>query len=453
MKWLKWGGLVLGVIILILAVVPFFVSLDGTIPRIEKEISARIKEPVKIGGLRAVGLPLPHVTATGITVGKTGDIQVGEVTITPQLMSLLGATKVIRSIDIENLVVTQKAIDRIAALTQSDAKPGAPAEPPAIRVESIRLDGAVVKLEKASFGPFDARLSLDGGGNLETALLATRDGKLRARVKPEGGRYLIDANARDWRLPVGAAILFDELTVKGVATPQEATFSEVRAKLYGGAVAGNVHLAWQKGIQLKGAAEVSQVEIGSLLQALDKPRSMSGRLNAKPEFSADAPNMDQIADTLRLETPFDIQSGVLHGVDISKAAASLINKDAGKGGETRFDKLSGHLAMDQGTRQLTQLNIASGSLSADGYVTISPKDALSGRLNTNLKAVTVATGAVPLTVAGTLEHPLVYPSGGTVAGAAAGTAVLGPGVGTAVGARVGKWTEELFGKKEEKKKK
>jgi outer membrane protein with glycine zipper len=86
-------------------------------------------------------------------------------------------------------------------------------------------------------------------------------------------------------------------------------------------------------------------------------------------------------------------------------------------------------------------------------VTISPKDALSGRLNTNLKAVTVATGAVPLTVAGTLEHPLVYPSGGTVAGAAAGTAVLGPGVGTAVGARVGRWTEELFGKKEEKKKK
>jgi uncharacterized protein involved in outer membrane biogenesis len=453
MKWLRWGGLVLGVIILILAVVPFLISFDDAIPRVEREISARIKEPVKIAGLRAGGLPLPHVTVTGITVGRTGDIQVGEVTITPQLMSLLGATKVIRSIDIENLVVTQKAIDRIAALTQSDAKPGAPPEPPAIRVESIRLDGAVVKLEKASFGPFDARLSLDGGGNLETALLATRDGKLRARVKPEGGRYLIDADARDWRLPVGAAILFDELTVKGVATPQEATFSEVRAKLYGGAVAGNVHLTWQKGIQLKGAADVSQVEIGSLLQALDKPRSMSGRLNARPEFSADAPNMDQIADTLRLETPFDIQNGVLHGVDISKAAASLINKDAGKGGETRFDKLSGHLAMDQGTRQLTQLNIASGSLSADGYVTISPKDALSGRLNTNLKAVTVATGAVPLTVAGTLEHPLVYPSGGTVAGAAAGTAVLGPGVGTAVGARVGKWTEELFGKKEEKKKK
>src|SRR5262245_6391750 len=453
MKWLKWGGGALGVIILILAVVPFFISLNDYIPRIESEISARIMEPVKIGGLRAGGLPLPHITVTGIAVGRTGDIQVGEVTITPKLTSLLDATKVIRSIEIEKLVVTQKAIDKIAALTPSGAQPGAPAEPPVVRVESIRLDGAVIKLEKASFGPFDARLSLNDVGNLDNALLNTRDGKLKVRVKPESDHYLIDARGRDWQLPVGAAILFDELTVKGVATTRDATFSEVGARLYGGTVGGNVHLAWQKGMQLKGAAEMSQVEIGSLLQALGKPKNMSGRLSANPQFSADAPGADQIVDALRLDTSFDMQSGVLHGVDISKAALTLINKEAGKGGETHFDKLSGHLAMDHGTRRLTQLNIASGALSADGHVTISPKDALSGRINANIKAVTLATGAVPLNVAGTLEAPWLYPSGGTVAGAAAGTAVLGPGIGTAVGARVGQWTEGLFGKKEEKKEK
>jgi len=36
-----------------------------------------------------------------------------------------------------------------------------------------------------------------------------------------------------------------------------------------------------------------------------------------------------------------------------------------------------------------------------------------------------------------------------MAGAAAGTAVLGPVFGTAVGARVGQWVEGLFGKKSE----
>jgi hypothetical protein len=38
-----------------------------------------------------------------------------------------------------------------------------------------------------------------------------------------------------------------------------------------------------------------------------------------------------------------------------------------------------------------------------------------------------------------------------MAGAAAGTAVLGPGLGTALGAKVGQWAESLFGKKEDKK--
>ncbi len=68
MKWLKWTGIAFGVIVLILAVVPLFISLDDFIPTIEKEVSARLKEPVKVGSLRAGGLPLPHVTAGGITV-------------------------------------------------------------------------------------------------------------------------------------------------------------------------------------------------------------------------------------------------------------------------------------------------------------------------------------------------------------------------------------------------
>ena len=101
MKWLKRSGLVLGVIVLILAAVPFLISLDDYIPQIEKEISARLKEPVKISGLRVAALPLPHATVDGITVGKTGEIKVGKVTVTPDLWSLLGPTKVIKSIEIE----------------------------------------------------------------------------------------------------------------------------------------------------------------------------------------------------------------------------------------------------------------------------------------------------------------------------------------------------------------
>ena len=176
---------------------------------------------------------------------------------------------------------------------------------------------------------------------------------------------------------------------------------------------------------------------------------VSGQLTAKPHFSASALSADQLVNALRLETVFSVQNGVLHGVDIQKAATNL-TKQGATGGETRFNQLSGHLDMAHGGYQFTQLKIASGALAADGNVNISPKKALSGRLNAQIKALGTSAN-VPLNVAGTIDAPLLYPTGGTITGAAIGTAILGPGLGTSVGAKVGGWAENLFGKKEEKK--
>jgi len=67
------------------------------------------------------------------------------------------------------------------------------------------------------------------------------------------------------------------------------------------------------------------------------------------------------------------------------------------------------------------------------------------RLAVLLGVIILILAVVPFFI--TFESPLLYPTGGTVAG----TAVLGPGVGTAVGARIGQWFENLFGKKEEEK--
>ena len=448
MKWLKRIGIVLGVIILILVGIPFFISLNDYIPQIEKEVSARLKEPVTIKSLRAAALPLPHLTVDGITIGKTEDIKVGKVTVTPDLLSLLGSTKVIKTIEINSLVLTQKAIDRIPVWAQSDAKGGTP-RPAAVRVESIRLDDAMIKLDKASFGPFDARVRLNDKGEPEDASIATQDGKLKAVVKPDKSNYLIDATAKSWKLPVGPALLFDELAINGVATLNDASFSQVSARLYGGTVNGKASVGWQKGLHLKGNLDVSQVELKSLVPLLAPGKHMSGKLNAKPVFSANAAAAAQVMGALRLEAPFNVHNGVLYGVDIQKAATNLIKKES-SGGETRFDELSGHLVMERSAYRFTKLKISSGVLAADGNVNISSGKELSGRLNAQVKAMGGSAG-VPLNVSGTLDSPLLFPTGAAIAGAAAGTAILGPGLGTSVGAKVGSWTEGLFGKKEEKK--
>ena len=268
MKWLKRIGIAFGVLVLILVAVPFFISVNDYIPQIEEAASERLKDPVKIEKLRLAFLPLPHLTIDGITVGKTQDLTLGKVTVTPDLWSLLGSPKVIRSIAIDKLVLTQAGLDKIPVWM----KPDKPDEPAAVRVESIKLDDALLKLAKTTFGPFDARLSMNGEGALEDALLESRDGKLKAVIKPQGKeKYLIDAAAKSWKLPVGPVILFDELNIKGVATTAEANLNEVRAKIYGGTVAGKTTIGYKKGMQIKGSLDVNQVEIGSLLQAPPRP--------------------------------------------------------------------------------------------------------------------------------------------------------------------------------------
>src|SRR5258706_6482012 len=129
MKWLKRASIVFAVLLAIAAAVPFFVSLDDLIPRIEREASAKLKEPVTIKSLKFGMLPVPHITVDGITVGKTEDIKLGTVIVTPAVLSLMSTPKVIRSIELKSLVLTQKAIDKIPVWSKSDGT-----APPPVRI-------------------------------------------------------------------------------------------------------------------------------------------------------------------------------------------------------------------------------------------------------------------------------------------------------------------------------
>jgi len=444
MKWLKVGGLILTGGVLLLAVAPFFISLNDYVLLIEREVSGTLREPVKVAGLRAGGLPLPHVTVDGISIGHHGDVTAAHVTITPDLWSLLGPNKVIRSIRIEKLVVTQRAVKKIPSWITSKKGPAGKAGSVTVRVKRIDIDSALLTLEHVVFGPFDGRLTLNDDNSLDAAWVVTTDGKLRAAMKPEGSRYRVEANATDWTLPVKpAALHFDELMIQGFATAVDVNFDSVQGKLYGGRLAGRTKVSWQKGVHLKGNATINQVEVRPLLQALNRPPRMSGKLNAKPVFYANAVSGGQLLKALHLETSFDVQDGVLRGVDIEKSATSIF-RDKSPSPETRFDEMSGHLILDRGTRHFTKLKIAAGSLSANGRVTVSPEDELSGRINTNIDSGKLAVASMPLNVSGTVDSPVLLPPAGVAAGAAVGTAILGP-AGTAIGTAIGAKLEQLFG--------
>jgi uncharacterized protein involved in outer membrane biogenesis len=399
MKWLKSAAALLAVLVAIAAVVPFFVTLNDYIPALEKEISARIGEPVSIDDLHASLLPVPHARVNGITIGAAEEVQVGKVTLTPDLWSLLRSDKVIRSVEFEDVTLTQKALAGLAALSQGDRGTGQ------FRVERVRLANAIVKLERSTFGPFDVDVRVNGPGQQGLVTLKTRDGALEAQATPQAEHFALEIKARKWTPPIGPAFVFDELIAKGTAQSKVAELSSVQASLYGGRASGSVTIAWEKGVSIKGALELKHVELQQPVALLSPKTRLSGKLDAKPVFSSHAPTTAELDDALHIESPFTVHDGVLHGFYLISAAATLGKQT--RGGETRFD-------------------------------------ALSGQLTASVKGLG-PTLAVPLTVSGTLDAPMLLPNMTALAGAAAGTAILGPGIGTAAGAKLGEFVEGLRG--------
>jgi uncharacterized protein involved in outer membrane biogenesis len=447
MTWLKRILFAIGLLIIVALALPLFITFNDYIPRIEQAISTKLKEPVSIKNIKFTSLPRPHLTVDGITIGTNEDIILSKIVLIPDIFSLLQSSIVIKRIEVESPIITQKAFDKISELSKVNAS-SASQQPSQVRVESINLVKALIKFGKVNFGPFDARINLDSTGKPVEVSINTLDDALKIFIKPDQSHYLIDASAKKWTLPIGPQLVLDELNIKGVAASQDVKFSQISAKLYGGSVSGMATFSWLKGYKLSGKLDINQVELQKIASMLSSKTHISGKLNAEPVFSASAVSADQLINTLHLETPFNVQNGVLYGVDIQKAATNLIKKGS-TGGETRFDQLSGHLILAHNGYNLTQLKIASGTLAVDGAVNISAKKDLSGRINVQVAAIGIST-KIPLNISGTVDAPLLYPTGATIAGAAIGTAIMGPGVGTSVGAKVGGWVDNIFGKKENK---
>jgi len=440
MKWLKRTLAVLVTLAVVLAVVPFFLSLQDYVPLLEKELSARLKQPVSIESVHASIFPLPHATLDGIVIGDSDDIVVRKVTLKPDLWSLFGSSKVIRSIDFEDLTLSQQALGGLVALTHGDRGSDG------LRLETVRLRNAVVKLERGRFGPFDAEVDVSTAGDPGELTLATQDGALKARITPDGEKFALNLTATNWTAPLGAPIRFEALEVNGLATAAGADLSEIKGRLYGGTIAGKANVGWEQGVSLKGELALDEVELKDAMALVSPNTRLTGRLKANPVFAASAAKASGLDEALRLETGFTVRDGVLHGFDLVNAAAAALLKQGRTGGETRFDALSGHFVMDRESYRLSKLTISAGGLVARGNLTVTPSKAISGQLTASLKGARSGVG-IPLVLSGTLSSPVLQPNTTALLGAAAGTAVLGPGLGTAAGATLGEIAEGLLGKR------
>ena len=421
---MKWAaGLAAVVVILLIGVAAAlhrWVGSDDFRSRAEREATAALGVPVKLGALAVDLWPLPAVAVSDLRVQTQPPLTLGRLEARPVWAALLAGRLEIATLVVRDLVVPAAGVAAIGAAMQKKAAAppaaGAPAAQPAgggmaFVPRRALLERVTWVDDKGGRTTLDAQLQLGGDGLLDTASFKILQGRLA------GAQGRIERGDGQWPL---------------------------RIDVGGGRVSGPLKLTPGKaGAQvLEGQLKTENVEVAELTAP---SRTLTGKLQATTTLRAEFREPGQIADVLATQTQFTVQGAVVHGIDLAQAVKTV---GLSRGGETRLDTLAGQLHTQGKTAQLKNLVASSGALAATGDVAMAANRSLSGRVTVDLSS-SQGTVGVPLAVGGTLDAPNVTLTRGALLGAAIGTAVA-PGVGTGAGAklgdRIGEGLKGLFGK-------
>jgi uncharacterized protein involved in outer membrane biogenesis len=396
--------------------------------------------PVTIASGHLLLLPSPRVIASDITVGKGQELKVVEIMVIPTVSSVFSATKVI-DLKISKPLIKQAALEFVSALSGKNSETSS--ESASINIRYVTIDELQLDWPDKKVPIVNIEVRLTNANTLESAKVETADGALKADVMPKGDEHLILINASKWILPVGLPILIDKAGLEMHLKDSRLEIPNVDVALYSGKLTGNAVVSWEKGWHTAGRLRVENVSVKEPSNLVSKSVYLSGHLFGNGNFSSTAKDAAALADNLRTDFKFSVNNGVLHGLDLVKVASLLI-KQGGSGGETAFDEFSGLLDMTGKQYHLRDLKISSGLLAATGRVKIKSNKELDGVAEVELKR-SVSLVAIPLEISGTVSNPVVLPSKAALAGAVAGTAILGPGVGTSLGIKAGGAVDKFKG--------
>jgi len=426
-------------VISVLIVIPFFIPMRTYLDKAELMASQQIGAPVTIGSGRLLLIPTPRVVAKDISVGKQQELKLEELSVIPTLASLLSETKIIE-IKISRPVIKKAALDIVSTLSKSDSE--ASAAPVAVNVKHITIKELQLDWPNMKLPIFNMDMYLTSANAMESLKLQTVDGVLNADVTPKDEGHLILINAEKWISPVGLPLLINKATLEMYLKGSQLDIPKIDLALYNGALTGNAVLSWAKGWRTSGKLQVNNMSVKEPSSMVSKSVYLSGNLSGDGGFSATAKDASALADNLGADFKFNVKNGVLHGLDLVKLA-SLLTKQS-SGGETRFDQFSAVLNVKGKQYALRDINLSSGLLAASGQVKVKPDKALDGVVEVELKKG-VSLAAIPLQVSGTVDKPSVFPTKAAMAGAVAGTAILGPGVGTSLGIKAGGAVDKIKG--------
>jgi hypothetical protein len=384
-------GLGLAVLALVVvAVLPYVYPLQEYVAPLEQRLSVQLKQPVRIGGMSAASFP-PKLELRDVTVGIEQEMKIAGVVLKFNLLSLLSESKVIGDAELNEVSIKGAQLERLApGLNRMGGDRGFP-------VRHLTLRRVTVVTEEIAVPELAGVAEIDGQGAFSRVALHSEDDKYSFDLQPVQGRWQLGVSLRETGLPWLPAIVFSDLSAKGILSEGEVNFTEMDAHIYNGILLGSAKLSWRRGWQLQGQLEAKTFELDKMFPKY----GVTGELFGEGAFSMAGEKLSQLGAAPRLDASFTVKSGVINGFDMVETAR-LLSREHMVGGRTHFDDIVGVVQVENHTQHFRQLRIVSGMLSANGSFDVSPGNQLSGNFSADVK---MRAGSNPLTLFGTLDEP------------------------------------------------
>jgi hypothetical protein len=366
------------------------------LPNIERKASAMLQDPVKIGGIGFSFLPRPHIALRDIAVGKEAHLIVAEVRAVPNFLSLLGSKQVIHELAVDNAAVKDAGLVRLAQIGAGDAS---------LEIRHITLTGMSLMAGGALIGGIGGEVRISADGSPETIALRNAEGTLKLELQPQGEGYRIVASAGNWKALSKPELTFQWLDARGELRPSRLELTKIDGKAFDGLIEGKATLDWADKAVFSGDFDLKRMSASRLLSGIGSDLTVEGELSARLRIEAAAQTPAGLTEATRGEGSFEVKRGAVKGFDLAEAVRG---RAPTRGGETRFEQLTGTFQYDAGERRLGNLRLASGQLKAGGHLGIAGDARLSGVADVELKS-SAMTLRMPLTIGGTAKEPLLTP--------------------------------------------
>jgi hypothetical protein len=343
--------------------------------------------PVQIGSVSLSLLPTPQLKFEKVSIGTDPQIKISVVKAVPEIGSLLGDKKALRSVDLEGAAFPRQYLRALL----SDKATGE-----SLRVEKITAKGLKLDIPELAPPPLDVDARLNLEGTLLSVTLSNSERQLTMKLQPQGDKAAIDISSDSFALPIGGDLVVGDFLAKGTISADELALNSVEGRAFDGRVLGNARMRWKGGWSLDGEIEVRGMDASKIAS----PILAAGTLEGKGVYSMKALLPERMFMNGTLEGNFTIQKGSVTNVDMTR----LLQGSASPGGTTLFSEMSGSVSADPNRLQVRNIRLAAGLLNATGQIEMDPQKNLSGRMQVELRSQTVQ-GRAALTVSGTLKDP------------------------------------------------